>query len=135
MQHFSETVLRTLLIDAYSLADPEITLIRTGGDGNQTFKIVANPIPFLARIYGEQARHNPEWAQYELELLAHLAEAGISVAAPIASHSGTAISTLREPATSLNFSTSATPVSVCASTISTVFSGPCAMIPPHVTLP
>jgi Ser/Thr protein kinase RdoA (MazF antagonist) len=81
--------LRQLLADAYGLTEPEIALVRTGGDGNQTFKIVANGVPLIARIYGEQARHSPGWAEYELALLAHLAKTGISVAAPIASRQGT----------------------------------------------
>jgi len=84
----TEAALRQLLIDAYGMTEPEITLIRTAGDGNQTFKIVADGTPFIARIYGEQGRQNPEWAQYELELLAHLAKRGISVAAPVADRAG-----------------------------------------------
>ena len=88
MNNPTEAALRQLLIDSYGLTEPEITLIRTGGDGNQTFKVVANGTSFIARIYGEQGRQNPEWAQYELELLAHLSRSGISVAAPIADRNG-----------------------------------------------
>lgn len=89
MKNPMTTQLRQLLADAYGLTEPDIALVRTGGDGNQTFKIVANGVPLIARIYGEQARQHPDWAQYELELLAHLAKTGISVAAPIASKQGT----------------------------------------------
>jgi Ser/Thr protein kinase RdoA (MazF antagonist) len=81
--------LHPILMDAYGLTEPEITLIRTGGDGNQTFKVTANEVSFIARIYGEQTRRHPDWARYELELLMHLAKSGISVAAPIAGRDGT----------------------------------------------
>ena len=82
MDNINETELRQLLEAAYGVAEPEIALIRTGGDGNQTFKVTSNRTPFIARIYGEQGRQHPDWARYELELLAHLASNGISVAAP-----------------------------------------------------
>lgn len=42
-----------------------------------------NQTPLIARIYGEQGRQHPDWVRYELELLAYLADSGISVAAPI----------------------------------------------------
>jgi Ser/Thr protein kinase RdoA (MazF antagonist) len=85
----NESDLRRLLEDAYGFAAPEITLIRRGGDGNQTYKVIANETPFIARIYGEPARQHPDWALYELELLVHLAKGGISVAAPVAGRDGT----------------------------------------------
>jgi len=84
----TEADLRLLLADAYGIAEPEIALIRAGGDGNQTFKVMANGSPFIARVYGEQARQHPEWVLYELELLVHLATGGISVAAPVACRDG-----------------------------------------------
>ncbi len=83
-----EHALRRLLRDAYGLTEPEIALIRTGGDGNQTFKVTSTGSSFIARVYGEHARQQPSWAQYELELLSHLADGGISVASPIADRSG-----------------------------------------------
>ncbi len=89
MTNSSEAALRQLLIDSYGLTQPEISRIRTGGDGNQTFHVVATGTRFIARIYGEQVRQNSDWAQYELELLAHLAQGGLSVAAPIANKQGT----------------------------------------------
>jgi Ser/Thr protein kinase RdoA (MazF antagonist) len=88
MENTNETGLRQLLEVAYGIAEPEIALIRAGGDGNQTFKVMSNGVPLIARIYGEQARQHPDWARYELELLAHLAGNGISVAAPVAARSG-----------------------------------------------
>ena len=88
MENTNEIGLRQILVDAYGMAEPAIELIRTGGDGNQTFKVMANQTPFIARLYGEQGRSHPEWVQYELELLTHLANGGISVSAPIAGSNG-----------------------------------------------
>ena len=83
-----ETELRRLLEKAYGIAGPEIALIRAGGDGNQTFKVASNRQTIIARIYGEQGRRHPDWARYELELLAYLASSGISVAGPVAGRDG-----------------------------------------------
>ena len=81
-------MLRSLMEDEYRLVQPEISLIRAGGDGNLTYKIVSNDVPFIARIYGGKTLKNPDWARYELELLIHLAKNGISVAGPIPSFRG-----------------------------------------------
>jgi Ser/Thr protein kinase RdoA (MazF antagonist) len=89
MDNSNEADLRQLLVAAYGVAEAEIALIRTGGDGNQTFKVTTNRTLLIARVYGEQGRLHPDWARYELELLAHLASNGISVAAPVAAHNGT----------------------------------------------
>ncbi len=88
MDNTNEPDLRRLLVEAYGLAEPEITLIRAGGDGNQTFTVMVDGTPFIARVYGEQARQHPNWAQYELELLVHLAQGGISVSTPVACRDG-----------------------------------------------
>lgn len=88
MDNINEADLTQLLLAAYGVAEAEIALIRTGGDGNQTFKVTTNRTLLIARVYGEQGRLNPDWARYELELLAHLARNGISVAAPVAAHDG-----------------------------------------------
>lgn len=83
-----EADLRRLLLNAYGFAEVEIELIRAGGDGNFTFKVHANDTAFIARIYGDQARQHPDWAQYELDLLNHLAKGGITVAVPVPTREG-----------------------------------------------
>ena len=88
MENSNATELRHLLEVAYGMANPDIALIRVGGDGNQTFKVVVDGAPCIARIYGEQGRQHPDWARYELEMLAHLASVGISAAAPMAARDG-----------------------------------------------
>lgn len=88
MNDSDATGLWQLLEAAYGVAEPGIALIRNGSDGNRTFKITASGGPFIARIYGEHGRLHPEWARYELEMLTHLANNGISVAAPIAARDG-----------------------------------------------
>ena len=80
--------LQRLLRESYTLVQPEISLIRAGGDGNHTYKIASNESLFIARIYGSQALENPNWARYELEMLVHLATKGVSVAAPIPGFDG-----------------------------------------------
>lgn len=88
VKDINEADLRHLLAAAYGVADAELALIRKGADGNQTFKVTADQTLLIARVYGEQGRLHHGWAQYELELLAHLASNGISVAAPVATQNG-----------------------------------------------
>ena len=88
MKMNTHTELTQVLITAYGMSDPEIAFIRAGVDGNQTFKVTSNGTPFIARIYGDQGCLNPDHVRYELELLAHLATNGISVAAPVATNDG-----------------------------------------------
>jgi Ser/Thr protein kinase RdoA (MazF antagonist) len=88
MDNPNEAPLRQLLESAYGMTDPGIALIRTGTDGNQTYKITTNGASLIARMYGVQGREHPDWARYELELLAHLAASGLSVAAPVAARDG-----------------------------------------------
>jgi Ser/Thr protein kinase RdoA (MazF antagonist) len=83
-----EADLRQLLVAAYGLVEPKIDLIRTGSDGNQTYNVTTDATRFIARIYGAQARENPDWAQYELEMLTHLSTHGVSVATPVRSREG-----------------------------------------------
>ncbi len=42
MDNINAADLRQLLVAAYGVAEAEIALIRTGGDGNQTFKVTTN---------------------------------------------------------------------------------------------
>lgn len=82
MHTTTETALRRILATCYGMADPVIAYIRTRIDGNQTFKLISDGTPLIARVYGEQGRLHPDHVRYELELLAHLARSSISVAAP-----------------------------------------------------
>ena len=74
--------------EAYDLDVASASLIRQGGDGNQTFRIEAAGTPYIARLYGHQGQTHPEWVQYEAELLAHLEKSGVAVSAPLRRRDG-----------------------------------------------
>ena len=74
--------------EAYDLAVVSASLIRQGGDGNQTFRIEAAGTTYIARLYGEQGRTHPQWVRFEAEFLAHLDKTGVSVSAPLRRRDG-----------------------------------------------
>ena len=80
--------LKQLLEASYGLTDLDVGLIRVGGDGNQTYRVLAGQSSLIARMYGEQGRKNPDWARYELEFVSHLVQGGVYAAAPLAARDG-----------------------------------------------
>jgi len=78
------------LASGYGRRDATVSLIRRGGDGNRTFRVESGGETLIARLYGEQGQHCPEWVRYEVELLRHLGAAGTSVAAPLLRRDGSA---------------------------------------------
>lgn len=87
----SAAELKQLLEVHYELTNVELSLIRVGGDGNQTYRVMAGQSPLIARIYGEQGRKNPDWVRCELELVSHLVKGGVFAAAPLAARDGSLV--------------------------------------------
>ncbi len=85
---FDKSTLLKLLKSEYGFTNVQSMIIRTGEDGNQTYKLMVSKTPYILRIYGTESRENPDWVQYELELLKHLKSKNISVSVPLTGHSG-----------------------------------------------
>jgi len=84
----NQVELSRVVISTWDVGNASVEHIQTGVDGNQTFHVTDGASRGILRVYGEQGRNHPDWVRFELELLVHLADAGVSVAAPIVTRDG-----------------------------------------------
>jgi Ser/Thr protein kinase RdoA (MazF antagonist) len=83
------------IADAYAIGAPvSCQLVRPGS--NDTYFVTTEEAGFVARVYGAHWRSLPE-ISYEIDLLRHLAERGVSVSLPIAGRDGVVARSLPAP--------------------------------------
>lgn len=94
---FAAEGLAELVAARYGLRAPQVTLLRRGFNDN--YRVVAGPDRFVLRIYlhGKYYISGPADLQFELDLLDHLAGAGVGVAPALPMLSGERLGQIEGP--------------------------------------